>query len=200
MCRVRPPDIRATCIACQSTRLARTVSDDARTTCAGCRRAVRSRPVADLACRLEIRTLSFVDRRLTRPRQPALSSAYQPAVNREDRISALKQDDGVEQRLEQLERRLAATIRVVNENESHLGRLEVTHPRRRPVPALPPIPLRPRATVAPSARLPADAASGYFIEPFELGICDVLVGPVIAAIMFGEPGMTTEWCTCLHHT
>jgi hypothetical protein len=49
-------------------------------------------------------------------------------------MSALKQDDGVEQRLKQLERRLAATIRVVNENESRLGRLEVTHPEGDPCP------------------------------------------------------------------
>ena len=66
-------------------------------------------------------------------------------------MSALKQDDVVEQRLEQVERRLAATIRVVTENESRLGRLEVTHPRRRPVPTLPHVPLKPPATVAPSA-------------------------------------------------
>jgi len=28
----------------------------------------------------------------------------------------------------------------------------------------------------------------------------LLVGPIIAAIMFGVPGMTIEWWTCRHQT
>lgn len=29
---------------------------------------------------------------------------------------------------------------------------------------------------------------------------DLRAGPVIASVMFGDPGMTTEWWTCLDHT
>ena len=68
-------------------------------------------------------------------------------------MSAVKQDDGVEQRLELLERRLAATMRIVNDNGTRLERLEVDHPRRRPAPArtldsvAPPVPVRPAIPV-----------------------------------------------------
>ena len=36
--------------------------------------------------------------------------------------------------------------------------------------------------------------------PVVLVLLCVLVGPVIAIIMFGAPGMTTEWWTCRHQT
>jgi uncharacterized membrane protein len=70
-------------------------------------------------------------------------------------MSALKREDKVAQRLERLERRLDATIRVVDENETRLDMLEVAHPRRRPGPArvrdsvAPPIPVRPPTPVRP---------------------------------------------------
>ena len=62
-------------------------------------------------------------------------------------MSVVERDSGVEERLKRLERQLAATIRVVDDNKIRLGQLEGARARR--VAALPRVPL---TSVPPPAR------------------------------------------------
>jgi uncharacterized membrane protein len=71
-------------------------------------------------------------------------------------MSAVLPDDGVEERLEALERRLAATIRVVDKNEIRLGQLE--HARARRAAAFPRVPLTPAPPPSPPAQKAERAA------------------------------------------
>ena len=86
-------------------------------------------------------------------------------------MSVVERGSGVEDRLERLERQLAATTRVVNENETRLEVLEVARPTRRPAPAripdsfavplTPPSPRRSSGPGAPSLKPPATSLDDF---------------------------------------